>query len=41
VDVGGVPQWGPAPRFGRTPGGSGAAVHPGATPLAEVVDSWG
>lgn len=40
IDVDGVPQWGPAPRFDRTPGAAGAPVHPGATPLADVLDSW-
>ena len=40
IDVDGVPQWGPAPRFARTPGGHGIAVHPGATPLSDILDTW-
>lgn len=40
VEVAGVPQPGVAPRFGRTPGSVGAAVHPGANALDEVIGSW-
>lgn len=40
VEVEGVPQPGVAPRFGRTPGSVGSAVHPGADDLADVLASW-
>ena len=40
VEVNGVPQPGVAPRFGRTPGSVGTAVHPGADALDEVLASW-
>lgn len=40
VEVAGIPQPGVAPRFSRTPGSVGAAVHPGADDLDDVVASW-
>jgi len=40
VEMGGVPQPGVAPRFDRTPGSVGGAVHPGADRLDEVLASW-
>lgn len=40
VEVGDVPQPGVAPRFGRTPGSVGAAVHPGAHALDDVLATW-
>jgi alpha-methylacyl-CoA racemase len=40
VEVDGVPQPGAAPRFGRTPGSVGEAVHPGAHSLDDVLGTW-
>ena len=40
VSVNGVTQAAPAPRFSRTPGEAGAARHPGADSLADVLASW-
>lgn len=40
VEVAGVAQAGVAPRFGRTPGSVGAAVHPGADDPASVLADW-
>lgn len=40
VEVAGVAQAGVAPRFGRTPGAVGAAVHPGADDPASVLADW-
>jgi alpha-methylacyl-CoA racemase len=40
IDINGVPQAQVAPRFGRTPGAAGRAVHPGTHSVEHVVGSW-
>lgn len=41
VHIDGVPQPGVAPRFDRTPGAPGRAVHPGGDDYDDVATSWG
>jgi len=40
IEINGVPQAAPAPRFSRTPASASAPCHPGQHQLADVLDSW-
>ena len=40
IEINGVPQAAPAPRFSRTPASAAVPCHPGQHHLADVLDSW-